>query len=50
MTPITGQPRVPIMQMSPAERRDYLARLDPASRKQTEERLGITLEGTSSGG
>ncbi len=33
--------RSPISQMSPQERRDYLAALDPASRKQAEQFYGV---------
>jgi hypothetical protein len=33
--------RAPISQMSPQERRDYLAALDPASRKQAEQVYGV---------
>jgi hypothetical protein len=33
--------RSPVSQMSPQERRDYLASLDPTSRKQAEQVYGV---------
>jgi hypothetical protein len=36
-----GTQRPPLSQMSGPERRDYLAQIDPSSRKQAEEALGI---------
>jgi hypothetical protein len=40
MTAATGAQRQPLSQMSPQERREYLAALDPATRRQAEQIYG----------
>jgi hypothetical protein len=40
MTAATGAQRQPLSQMSPQERREYLAALDPAKRRQAEQIYG----------
>jgi hypothetical protein len=40
MTAAIGAQRQPLSQMSPQERREYLAALDPATRRQAEQIYG----------